>query len=93
VRWKPEFRKTAHQVKTAKREAAASSSKPIDSFQIHVRIKHACRLLRGDMPCVQLASAAGFADQSHFNRHFKRIMGVTPSASTLSPITSAHLAL
>jgi AraC-like DNA-binding protein len=66
---------------------------PPHAYQIHVRIKHACRLLRGDMPCVQVATAVGFADQSHFNRHFKKIMGVTPSAYAHSPITSAHLAV
>jgi AraC-like DNA-binding protein len=24
------------------------------------------------------AAAVGFADQSHLNRHFKRILGITP---------------
>jgi len=27
---------------------------------------------------VRTALAAGFADQSHFTRHFKRFVGVTP---------------
>jgi AraC-like DNA-binding protein len=52
---------------------------PPHAYQIHVRIKHACRLLRSGMPCAMVASSVGFADQSHFARHFKKIMGVSPS--------------
>jgi len=51
---------------------------PPHAYQLQMRIKEACRFLRAGMPCVQVASAAGFADQSHFARHFKRIMGVAP---------------
>ena len=51
---------------------------PPHAYHIHVRIKHACRLLRAGMPCVQVASSVGFADQSHFARRFKSIMGVAP---------------
>ena len=59
---------------------------PPHAYQVQMRIKEACRFLRAGMPCVQVASAAGFADQSHFARHFKRIMGVAPGiyASPLS---------
>lgn len=53
---------------------------PPHAYQINVRIKYASQLLRTGMPCVQVASAVGFADQSHFARHFKRIMGVAPGA-------------
>lgn len=52
---------------------------PPHAYQIHVRIKRACRLLRAGLPCVEVASSVGFADQSHFARHFKKIMGVAPS--------------
>jgi AraC family transcriptional regulator len=38
------------------------------------------RLRRPDDPLVEIASAAGFADQSHFTRRFKRQFGVTPGA-------------
>jgi AraC-like DNA-binding protein len=51
---------------------------PPHSYQLQMRVKDACRFLRAGMPCVQVATAAGFADQSHFARHFKRIMGVAP---------------
>jgi AraC-like DNA-binding protein len=52
---------------------------PPHAYQIHLRVKEACRLLRKGMPCAQVASSVGFADQSHFARHFKRIMSVAPS--------------
>ncbi len=36
------------------------------------------QLLQMGMPCVDVALALGFADQSHFSKHFKRIVGVPP---------------
>jgi AraC family transcriptional regulator len=36
------------------------------------------RLAAGDMPIVDLAAAAGFADQSHFTRAFRRHTGLPP---------------
>ncbi len=36
-------------------------------------------MLRSGMPTVEVATSVGFADQSHFTHHFKRIMRVTPS--------------
>jgi len=49
------------------------------AYQIHVRVDRARAMLRSGMPPVQVATSVGFADQSHFNRHFKRILRVTPS--------------
>ncbi|HEX8170830.1 MAG TPA: AraC family transcriptional regulator [Thermoanaerobaculia bacterium] len=44
------------------------------------RIAYACRALaESDVPLADVALAAGFADQSHFGRHFKRSMSVTPA--------------
>jgi AraC family transcriptional regulator len=44
------------------------------------RIEYACRKLAGsDMPIVDVALTAGFCDQSHFTRIFKRRTGVAPS--------------
>lgn len=37
-------------------------------------------LVRRDSPLAEVALAAGFADQSHFTRAFKRYAGLTPSA-------------
>ncbi len=35
-------------------------------------------LLKGQMSTAQVAVEVGFADQSHFNRHFKKFVGVSP---------------
>jgi AraC family transcriptional regulator len=45
------------------------------------RIERAVQLLEEDgLPLVEVAIAAGFADQSHFTRTFGRKMGVSPGA-------------
>ena len=51
---------------------------PPHAYQIHLRIKRACALLRLHHSPSQAGVAVGFADQSHFARHFKKVMGVTP---------------
>ena len=44
------------------------------------RIDFACgRLTATDAPLVEVALAAGFCDQSHFTKTFKRATGLTPS--------------
>src|SRR5215467_11300018 len=49
-------------------------------YVIQHRVERANFLLRkGDMTLNEVARAVGFADQSHLARHFKRIMGVSPS--------------
>jgi len=48
------------------------------AYQIHLRIERSLPLLRQGMLLSQVAETMGFNDQSHFIRHFKRIMGVTP---------------
>jgi AraC family transcriptional regulator len=46
-----------------------------------LRVDFAARqLMATDIPLADLASAAGFADQSHLNRTFKRQIGMTPAA-------------
>lgn len=52
---------------------------PPHAYLVQRRVKSACALLRAGMPCAEAAPSVGFADQSHFTRHFKRIIGVTPS--------------
>jgi AraC family transcriptional regulator len=44
-----------------------------------VRVRAATRLLREQGPSLaDVAAAAGFADQSHFTRQFRRATGMTP---------------
>lgn len=64
---------------------------PPHAYQVQIRVKNACQLLRAGMPCVTVASSVGFADQSHFARHFKRIMGVTPSVYAKAPVADPPL--
>jgi AraC-like DNA-binding protein len=47
-------------------------------YQVQRRVDQAKRLLLKGMPLRQISSELGFADQSHFGEHFKRIVGVTP---------------
>lgn len=51
---------------------------PPYAFLTNVRVERAKRLLRRGWPIAQVAQESGFYDQSHFTRHFKRIVGVTP---------------
>lgn len=45
-----------------------------------LRIDYACReLTLSEKPIVDIALTAGFCDQSHFTRTFKRLMGVSPT--------------
>jgi hypothetical protein len=47
---------------------------------IVVRIDFACvELANSDAPLVDIALAAGFCDQSHFTRTFRRYTGMVPS--------------
>lgn len=51
---------------------------PGDSVQ-ELRVRAVCQgLAIGDRPLAELALEAGFADQSHCNRVFKRLTGMTP---------------
>lgn len=43
-----------------------------------IRIGKARKLLERGVPQIEVALETGFADQSHFSRFFKRLIGVTP---------------
>ncbi len=48
-------------------------------YVIQQRIERAKQLLlQGKMSLADVAIACGFSHQSHLNRHFKRLTGVTP---------------
>ncbi|MDB6142438.1 MAG: AraC family transcriptional regulator [Pseudomonas sp.] len=47
-------------------------------YQIQRRVAHAQTLLRSGMAISDASSACGFFDQSHLNRAFKKVVGLTP---------------
>jgi AraC family transcriptional regulator len=51
---------------------------------IATRIEVAEHLLRSGMSVADTAQSAGFCDQSHLTRHFRRRLGVTPSKLRLA---------
>jgi AraC-like DNA-binding protein len=51
---------------------------PPHEFQLQVRVDRAKTLLRRGHPISQVAWETGFSHQSHFGRHFKRLVGVSP---------------
>ncbi|SNR80405.1 AraC-like ligand binding domain-containing protein [Humidesulfovibrio mexicanus] len=52
---------------------------PPHAFQTHARLRRAKRQLREGMAPAEAAIEAGFCDQSHLNRHFARVVGLTPA--------------
>ena len=63
-----------HLVRTFRSQVGVTPS----AYRRAVRVKAAQRLLRSGVPPAQAALDAGFYDQAHLNRHFKRATGVTP---------------
>src|ERR1700751_1285759 len=55
-------------------------------YVIARRVERARHLLKSDdeVGLAEVAVRAGFADQSHFSFHFKRIVGVTPKKFRIS---------
>lgn len=51
---------------------------PPHEYLINLRIERAKQLLKKGHAITQVAYHTGFADQSHFHRQFKRLVGVTP---------------
>ena len=52
---------------------------PPHGWLVQVRLHKARQMLKNGYSILNVALACGFSDQSHFNRHFKRAMGVTPA--------------
>lgn len=53
-------------------------------FQIQCRVRKAQRLLEEGRSVTEVAYATGFCDQSHFDRCFRKIVRLTPSAYKLA---------
>jgi len=51
---------------------------PPYEYLVNLRVEQAKKLLVRDYSIAQVAYETGFYDQSHLNRHFKHIVGVTP---------------
>ena len=51
---------------------------PPHRYLIQLRVEHAKHLIADGVSLCAVAADTGFADQSHLNRHFKRVVGITP---------------
>jgi AraC-like DNA-binding protein len=47
-------------------------------YLCQIRVRRAEEMIKNGMPLVDAALNAGFVDQSHMNRHFKGIVGLSP---------------
>ncbi|BDM83775.1 AraC family transcriptional regulator [Acaryochloris marina] len=53
-------------------------------YILHKRVERAKDFLKNsNLSIADIALACGFSNQSHFNRYFKRIVGVTPKQFTI----------
>ncbi|WP_130802888.1 AraC family transcriptional regulator [Acinetobacter ihumii] len=52
---------------------------PPHGWLIQVRLQLARQMLKNGHSILAVSLTCGFSDQSHFNRHFKKAMGVTPA--------------
>lgn len=66
---------------------------PPHTYQIHLRIAQALPCLRAGHSPARVAIDCGFFDQSHFTRHFKRVIGTTPAQYARSPVRDWSVAL
>lgn len=67
------------------------TGKNAGAYLQNLRVEHACRLLANrERPLSEIAAEAGFADQSHMTRMFRRMVGTTPAemSKTLHRSTS-----
>jgi AraC-like DNA-binding protein len=58
----------------------AETGLPPHAYLNQLRVRQARQLLDRGVPPARAAAEAGFADQAHLTRHFKRVVGVPPGA-------------
>ena len=51
---------------------------PPHAYLRQIRIAQAKKLLKSGLSLADVAQTVGFTDQSHLNRWFKRLWGITP---------------
>lgn len=61
------------------RRFTAATGVPPHTYQVALRVNLARRLLERGERATDVAGLAGFTDQSHLNRHFRRRLGKTPA--------------
>jgi AraC-like DNA-binding protein len=74
----------------ARQFRAAFGTSP-SRFRTMRQLDHVRRLLKGGASLAEAAIDAGFADQSHMSRHFKKAYGLTPG-TWMSAVTSRLMA-
>src|SRR5262249_34609775 len=62
------------------RQFKVATGQPPHQYVIARRVERAQQLLQQDrdISLAEIATGAGFSDQSHFSHHFKRLIGITP---------------
>jgi AraC-like DNA-binding protein len=63
---------------------------PPHAYLESIRIVAAKRFLDQGLPIVETALSAGYADQSHLTRRFKRFLGVTPGQYSRGNTPTRH---
>ena len=71
------------------RRFSAAIGVPPHAYQVALRVNLARRLLERGQRATDVAGLAGFADQSHLNRHFRRRLGITPARYARSTARSS----
>src|SRR5262245_15353206 len=61
------------------------------AYVMALRVEHARALLSAGMSSAQAGASTGFADQAHFTRWFKRLLGVPPGVYAMRTRSSVSM--